>query len=235
MSQTIESRPMAPAVPAPPYSRALQLAAGTCLVLAAVTNGLSQYVGDLVTGDGDFSDQIRWGAEHVGFHRTEQVLLVVSALFMPLGLLGIAHVTRWTARRLTLVAVPLMLWGMWGFHNVLAMGFVSGTVTPQVLSVDDAVQAQRRAGVGPGCRRDRAAAAPDRHRSSACCCSASPPGAPAAFPKVPCALVVAFLVWDFLLPTVGLLEPHLLLFVGWTWLGVASCAMPHTPVAVGAY
>src|SRR5688500_14692148 len=84
MSQTIESRPIAPAAPAAPYSRALQLAAGVCLVLAAVTNGLSQYVGELFTGDGDFSDQIRWGAEHVAFHRTEQILLVVSALFMPL-------------------------------------------------------------------------------------------------------------------------------------------------------
>ena len=60
MSQTIESRPMAPATSAP-YSRALQLAAGVCLVLAAVTNGLSQYVGELVTGGGDFSEQIRWG------------------------------------------------------------------------------------------------------------------------------------------------------------------------------
>ena len=49
-----------------------------------------------------------------------------------------------------------------------------------------------------------------------------------AFPKVPCALVIAFLVWDFLLPTWGLLERHLLLFVGWTWLGVAllRCRMP---------
>ena len=80
------------------------------------------------------------GLEHVAFHRTEQILLVVSALFMPLGLLGIAQVTRWTARRVTLVAVPLLLWGMWGFHNVLAMGFVSGTVTPHVLSVEDAVK-----------------------------------------------------------------------------------------------
>ena len=73
MSQTIDSRPAGAGRPAAPYSRALQLAAGVCLVLAAVTNGLSQYVGELVAGGGDFTEQIRWGAEHVAFHRTEQI------------------------------------------------------------------------------------------------------------------------------------------------------------------
>ena len=51
---------------------------------------------------------------------------------------------------------------------------------------------------------------------------------------MPCALVIAFLVWDFLLPTWGLLEPHLLLFVGWTWLGVALLRLPHARW-LGAY
>ena len=233
MSQTIESRPTTPAVPAPPYSRALQLAAGVCLVLAAVTNGLSQYVGELVTGGGDFSEQIRWGAEHVAFHRTEQILLVVSALFMPLGLLGVAQVTRWTASRVTLVAVPLLLWGMWGFHNVLAMGFVSGTVTPHVLSVDDAVKLNDGLVSDPGV----VVTALLPHLFGTffgvllLMVAAWRSG---AFPKVPCALVIAFLVWDFLLPTWGLLEPHLLLFVGWTWLGVALLRLPHTRW-LGAY
>ena len=73
-------------------------------------------------GDLDFSEQIRWGAEHLAFQRTEQLVLLLSSLFMPLGLLGLAQVTRWSAPRLTLAATPLVLWGMWGFHNVLAMG-----------------------------------------------------------------------------------------------------------------
>jgi hypothetical protein len=233
MSQTIESRPTAPPTSAAPYSRALQLAAGACLVLAAITNGLSQYVGELVTNDGDFSDQIRWGAEHVAFHRTEQVLLVVSALFMPLGLLGVANVTRWTARRVTLVAVPLMLWGMWGFHNVLAMGFVAGTVTPHVLSVDDAVKLNDGLVSDPGV----VVTALLPHLIGSffgvllLMIAAWRSG---SFPKVPCALVIAFLVWDFLLPTWGPLEPHLLLFVGWTWLGLALLRMPHSRW-LGAY
>ena len=40
------------------------------------------------------------------------------------------------------------------------------------------------------------------------------------------ALVVAFLVWDFFLMPVGPLEAHLLLAIGWTWLGVALWRMP---------
>ncbi len=234
MSQTLDSAPQAPVGQAPPYSRALQVASGTCLVLAALTNGLSQYVGDLLSGGGDFNDQIRWGAEHVGIHRTEQVLLVVSALFMPLGLLGLANVTRWTARRLTLVAVPLMLWGMWGFHNVLAMGFVAGTVTPEVLSVDDAVRLNDGLVSDPGVVVT--ALLPHLIGSFFGVLLISIAAwRSGAFPKAACALVVVFLVWDFLLPTAGVLEPHLLLFIGWTWLGVSIIAMPNTRWRGGAY
>ena len=142
--------------------------------------------------------------------------------------------TRWTARRLTLVAVPLMLWGMWGFHNVLAMGFVAGTVTPHVLSVDDAVKLNDGLVSDPGV----VVTALLPHLIGSffgvllLMVAAWRSG---AFPKVPCALVIAFLVWDFLLPTWGLLEPHLLLFVGWTWLGVALLRDAAHPVAVGAY
>lgn len=49
------------------------------------------------------------------------------------------------------------------------------------------------------------------------------------FPRAACAIVVAFLVWDYFLPPVGqLLEPHLLLLVGWTWLGIALFRMPQS-------
>ena len=46
------------------------------------------------------------------------------------------------------------------------------------------------------------------------------------FPRWACALVIAFLVWDFLLPSYGALEPHVLLAVGWCWLGVRLVRMP---------
>ena len=179
-------------------------------MLAALTNGLSQYVGHLVIGDLDFSEQIRWGAEHVAFQRVEQALLVTSALFMPLGLLGVAHVTRWRARRLTLVAVPLMLWGMWGFHNVLAMGFVSGTVTPSVLSVADAVQLNEGMVTDPGVVV--LALVPHLFGSFFGLLLISLAAwRSGAFPKAASLIVAAFLVWDFLLPAVGPFEAHLLL------------------------
>ena len=224
MSQTLE-HPVATSTPAP-YSRHLRVAAGVCLVLAALTNGLSQYVGHLVVGDLDFNDQMRWGLEHPGFQRAEQSLLVVSALFLPLGLLGLAQVTRWSRPRLTLVATPLFLWGMWGFANVLSMGYLAGTVAPQLLPVADATALNDGLVSDPGVLW--LALVPHLVGSFfgvlLITIAAWRSG---RFPKVPCALIVAFLVWDFLLPPVGPLEAHLLLFVGWTWLGVALARMPQ--------
>ena len=49
----------------------------------------------------------------------------------------------------------------------------------------------------------------------------------ASLPKVPLVLLIVFLVWDFLLPSVGPLEPHLLLAVALVWLGVAVLRMPQ--------
>ena len=234
MSQTTHPAQATPTRHAPPYSRALQLSAGACLVLAALTNGLSQYVGHLVIGDLDFSEQIRWGAEHVAFQRVEQALLVTSALFMPLGLLGVAHVTRWRARRLTLVAVPLMLWGMWGFHNVLAMGFVSGTVTPSVLSVADAVQLNEGMVTDPGVVV--LALVPHLFGSLFGLLLISLAAwRSGAFPKAASLIVAAFLVWDFLLPAVGPFEAHLLLTVGWIWWGVTLLRMPSAQWRGSAY
>ena len=217
-----------PAAPpsAAPYSQLVRRVTGVCLVLAALTNGLSQYALHLVAGDlGDFTDQIRWGTEHLVVHRTEQALLVTSALVMPLGLLGIAQVTRWSARRLTLAATPLMLWGMWGFHNVLAMGYVSGTAAPQIIGVDAAATLNEELVSDPGVLW--LALVPHLLGSFVgvllLTIAAWRSG---AFPRVPCVLVIAFLVWDFLLEPVGPLEPHLLLVVGWAWLGVALVRMP---------
>ncbi len=134
----------APSVPlataGPPLSRASQLATGTCLVVAALTNGLAQYVGELLMPDlDDFSAQIAWGVDHPGIHVTEQTALVVSMLVLPLGLLGLANLTRWAAPRVTAVGIVLVLWGMWGFHNVVTLGYGAGTVGPGAIGTEAAV------------------------------------------------------------------------------------------------
>lgn len=230
MTQTVQPPVATPT--AAPYSSLVRKTAAACLVLAALTNGLSQYVAHLVAGDRDWVDYLRWGAENLAFLRTEQLTLMVSALFMPLGLLGLAQVTRWSAPRLTLVGTPLMLWGMWGFHNILAGGYLFGAAAIDVLGIEQTVAYNEGLMTDPGA--GLVALLPHLVGSflgvllltiaawrSGC------------FPRAACALVVAFLVWDFFLVPVGPLEAHLLLAVGWTWLGVALWRMPD-PVWRGA-
>lgn len=220
------SRPIPAERPDPPYSALVRKAAGVCLVLAALTNGLSQYLGHLVIGDLDWVDQVRWGAENHVFQRAEQSALLVSALFMPLGLLGLAQVTRWSAPRLTLVATPLVLWGMWGFHNILAVGYVSGTIAPQLLGVDTAVRLNEGMVTDPGAAL--LGLLPHLVGSFVGVLLLSVAAwRSGRFPRLACALVVAFLVWDFFLPPVGPLEAHLLLVVGWAWLGITLVRMPQ--------
>lgn len=210
---------------APPYSRAVRLGVGTSLVLAGLLNGLPQYLFSVLVGDMTFSEQIAWGAQHDTAQRLEQLALVVSALFMPLGLLGIGQVTRWHAPRLTVVAVPLVLWGMWGFHNVLSMGYVAGTVAPTVLPLQQAVRLNDAL---PGEAGTVVVALVPHLLGSFLGVLLLTVAAwrSQVFPRVACALVALFLVWDFLLPSAGPLEPHLLLAVGWTWLGVTLLRMP---------
>ena len=71
-SMTTISTQSAPAhaTAAPPYSRLIQVTAGVSLILAGLLNGLPQYVGDLLSGDRDFSEQIVWGADHQVAHGT---------------------------------------------------------------------------------------------------------------------------------------------------------------------
>ena len=115
---------------------------GVSLVLAGLTNGLSQYLTAVLTdaNDGEtFSDQIRWGVDHPAVHQTEQALLLVSSLLLPIGILGLAQVSRWRAPRITAVATALALWGLWGFHTVIALGYAAGSIAPGVIGVDPAV------------------------------------------------------------------------------------------------
>lgn len=222
---TTQTRSLTVAHDAPPYSRPIQVAAGVCLVLAGLLNGIPQYVGELITGDLDFSEQIVWGTTHGTAHGIEQALILVSALFLPLGLLGLAQVTRWHARRLTLVAVPLMLWGMWGFHNVLAMGYVAGTVAPTVLPVQDAVTLNDEGLIGhTGVLLT--ALLPHLLGSFFGVLLLMIAAWRSGFSRLACAAVIVFLVWDFLLPAYGVFEPHLLLAIGFTWLGVRVVRLP---------
>ncbi len=212
---------------APPYSNKLRAGLGVCLVLAGLLNGGAQYLVELLSPDHEeFSDQFAWGLDHPVLHQGEQLSLVLSMLFLPLGLLALAQVSRWHTPKLTAVATLLTIWGMWGFSNVIALGYGAGSVGPGSIGVDASVELNDayvdHAGV--------MASALYPHLigsflgllllSVACWRSG-------VFPKVPLAMLAAFLVWDFTLPSVGPLEPHLLLMIALGWLGVHLIRMPH--------
>jgi hypothetical protein len=211
-----------------PLSRAVQIVVGVSLLAAGLTNGLAQYVGTLLMpSHEDFTAQIRWGAEHPTVHVAEQTALLVSMLVLPIGLIGLAQLTRWGAPRLTAIAAVLFVWGMWGFHNVVALGYAAGTVGPDAIGVD-AAAALNEAYLG--------------HTGTVV--TALLPHLVGSFfgllllavagwrgrtlPRVPLALLVAFLIWDFGLPSSGPFEPHLLLTIALGWLGVHVIRMPHS-------
>ena len=211
-----------------PLSRAVQIVVGVSLVTAGLTNGLAQYLGELLIPPlDDFTEQIRWGAEHPTVHVAEQTAMLVSMLVLPIGLIGLAQLTRWGAPRLTAVAAVLFVWGMWGFHNVVALGYAAGTVGPDAIGVD-AATALNEAYLGHVGTMVTAlfphllgsffgllllAVAGWRGRT---------------LPRIPLALLVVFLVWDFGLPASGPFEPHLLLAIALGWLGVHVIRMPHS-------
>lgn len=203
-----------------PLSRAAQLAAAACLIVSGLTNGLSQYVGEFLTPDlDDFSAQIRWGADHAAVHVTEQTVLLVSMLVLPLGFLGIAHITRWSAPRLTAFGLVLTLWGMWGFHNVIALGYGAGSVAPSAIGVDNAVELNDAYITHLG--TIITALLPHLLGSFFGLLLLAVAGLKGrSLPRVPLVLLIVFLVWDFLLPSFGPLEPHVLLAAALIWLGV---------------
>jgi hypothetical protein len=211
-----------------PLSRGVQIVVGVSLVAAGITNGLAQYVVELLTpSHDDFTDQIRWGAEHPTLHVAEQTALMVSMLVLPIGLLGLAQVTRWGAPRLTAVATVLFVWGMWGFHSVVALGYAAGTVGPDAIGVEAAASLNDaylgHVGtmvialfphlLGSFFGLLLLAVAGWRSRT---------------LPRIPLALLVAFLVWDFGLPASAPFEPHLLLAIALGWLGVHVIRMPNS-------
>ena len=226
MTTTATSTGPAPVGATPPFSRALRIAAGLCLIAAGLLNGLPQFLVEFLTqGQESFSDQIAWSREHALVHGAEQTALLASSLFMPLGLLAVAHVSRFRAPILTAIATPLVLWGMWGFGNILAMGYVAGTVAPSVLTIDQAVTLNDGLSSHPGTVATGLvphligsflglillSVAVWRSRS---------------FPRPTALLLVAFLVWDFGLPPLGPIDPHVLLVVAWVWMGIHLLRMP---------
>lgn len=209
----------------PPLSRLIRWGAGTCLILAGLLNGGAQYAGHLAAGDLQFSEQIRWGVEHPTFHAVEQTASLASLLFLPLAVLGLAQLARWRSPRLTAVATGLALWGMWGFHNILALGYTAGVVTPGVLGTDAAVALNDAFSSNPGVVA--VALIPHLVGSflgllllSVSCWRSQ------VLPRGALVLLVAFLLWDFLAAPVGPLEAHLLLLVALCWLGVAVLRLP---------
>jgi hypothetical protein len=212
----------------PPLSRAARVAVAACLIVAGLTNGLSQYLGELFKPDdlADFSEQIRWGVDHPGIHVAEQTALVVSMLVLPLGLLGLANLTRWGAPRLTAVGITLTMWGLWGFHNIVALGYGAGTVAPDLIGVDAAVALND--GYIEHTGTVVTALLPHLIGSFLGLLLLAIAGLRGGIlPRVPLVLLIVFLVWDFLLPAVGPLEPHLLLAVSLTWLGIYVLRLPQ--------
>ena len=215
---------------APPLSRSVRLAAGTSLVLAGLLNGGLQYVDHLTAGSGDQADMLAWGLAHSGVYRAVWTGIMLSSVFLLLGFLGLAQVARWRAPRLTAVAAVLTTWGMAGFANVLAGSYVANVVAPEVLGVEGAVRL-----VDEGYLSDWGmtvgALVPHLVGSFLGILLLVVAGWHSALPRVPLALLAGFLVWDFALAPVGVLEPHLLLLVALVWLGVFVLRMPHARLA----
>lgn len=219
-------------IPAPPLSRLAQLVAAVSLALGGLLNGASQYLVHLLTGDRDFSEQIRWAADHQAIHQAEQLALLTSMLFLPLAFVGLAHLSRWRSPRLTVTALALTMWGMWGFHTIIALGYAAGSVAPGPLGVDGAVALNEALPDHPGVIAT--ALAPHLVGSflgllllSLACWRSR------TVSRVPLALLVAFLLWDFLAPAIGPLEPHLLLAVALVWLGIDVARLPHATWSAG--
>ena len=223
---TLTTRSAADAETSPPFSRTIQRGVGAALVLAGLLNGGLQYVDHLTAGNGERDAQVAYGLEHHALYQVIWFGALVSSIFLLLGFLGLAQLTRWHTPKLTAVAIPLVVWGMWGFGNVLAGTYIAQVVAPDVLGLDSSV-----ALIEDGYLKDWGMVAGSLvpHLigsffgvlllSIACWRS--------GLPRVPVLMLVAFLVWDFTFAPVGPLEPHLLLMVALAWLGLHVGRLPH--------
>ncbi len=138
MTQSIVDRPLDQGA-VPPLSGLIQRGVAACLILGGLLNGGLQYVDHLTAGDGEQRELISWGVAHHAAYQALWFGVLLSSVFLLLGFLGLAQLTRWHTPRLTVAATLLMVWGMWGFSNVLAGTYVAQVVTPDLFGVDDAV------------------------------------------------------------------------------------------------
>ena len=224
---TVDTTPHRPAVTdaAPPFSRALRIVAGLCLVAAGLLNGLPQFLVTLVSGDLSFSEQIAWGAEHPMVHGLEQTALVVSSLVMLIGLLGVAQVCRFRAPGPHRDRDPPRGLGDVGLRQRPGHGLRVRDRGAGVLSVDRAVALNDGLSSHPGV----VAVALVPHLIGSFLGLVLLSAAiwrSRAFPRATAVLLVAFLVWDFGLPPLGPVDAHVLLVVAWVWMGVHLLRMP---------
>jgi hypothetical protein len=214
----------------PPHSKAIRVAAGASLLLAGLLNGLPQVIAYLLGQPygSRLSDTVRWAAENSAVVPPLQYALVASMLFATVGLLGVAQVCRWRAPTLTLIGTPLAVWGMWGFHNILMLGLLLTTFAPRALGVEETSR------LADGLQTDPAglflALGPHLIGSFLGVLLLSIAWIRSGFPRGAGILVLAFLLWDFALAPAGLrlgpLEPHMLLILGWGWMGLYIMRMP---------
>jgi hypothetical protein len=59
-------------------------------------------------------------------------------------------VSRWSAPRLTAIATVLVVWGMWGFHNIPAIGYAAAAVAPGAIGATAAVKLTEEYSDHPG-------------------------------------------------------------------------------------
>lgn len=217
----------------PPLSRLIRVAAGVSLALAGLLNGLPAYLSQLIAGDLEYGDYILWGAAHPDLAALEQLAYVASMLFAPIGLLAVAQVSRWRAPVLTAIAAPLFLWGMWGFQNILGFGYLTVSTAARSMGPESAVALNDGLAADPpglliSLLPHLVGSFLGLVLLSIACWKSR------AFSRTPLILLMAFLVWDFLLPAAGVLEPHILLVVAWAWLGIDLVRMPE-PVWHGEF
>ena len=223
---TTEVHPSETIQTAPPLSRSIQRTVGVSLILAGLLNGGLQYVDHLVAGSGERREVMAWGLAHHTIYQAVWLGVMVSSLFLLVGFLGLAQLTRWHTPKLTVAATVLTVWGMWGFGNVLAGTYIAQVITPELSGLDDGVRL-----IEDGYLADWGMIAgslvPHLVGSFfgvvllAIACWRS------GLPRIPVALLIAFMLWDFLISPIWILEPHLLLLVSLVWLGVHVVRMPQ--------
>lgn len=203
-----------------PLSHSARIGSGLALILGAALIAVPQYVEYLLAGDLEREAQIAWGLQHQTFYRLEWVLAMFGSFLLVPGFLGIWHITRHQAPRLTAVGAVVLLWGLAGqvFSDV-------ATYTAQVVAGDVFGAADAERLIADGYLED-----PGMIGGvlvpvivgmlvgilvTAAACWRS------GFPKAPVAMLALWPLWDFLGPTpLGPFTTDLLLLGAGVWLGL---------------